>query len=425
MDVIKEAEQLFAAIRSVSRDGEGVTRPSYSSVESEAMGVVAEYAMAAGLFVSQDAAGNIYVSQNVAGMDSNNVRSVYCGSHMDSVPMGGNYDGAAGVVAGVLALKNIDSYPEKPKTPIRVAMLRGEESAWFGKCYLGSSAIFGKLSEDDLARNRRGNSESLRRRIGAEFFSKGGNTAACAIKQGVPLIDPKMFAAFLELHIEQGPCLEKTNTSLGIVTGICGNVRVNVVCRGEAGHSGTTPMKMRHDAVAATADLLHELNVNIGGAGMFSENFVMTVGRLHTDASKDAVSVIPDTVSFTIEWRSIEERLLVQFGKMLTGMAHEAGRRHGVKFEFDKSLITKPADMCLSIQAMLMATVREQAVSCRLMPSGAGHDAAVFAAEGIPTGMIFVRNQNGSHNPREDMRMDDFAMGVKVLEKALWKLANE
>src|SRR5882724_10578370 len=162
MDIADEALRLFDKLRELSRDGEGVTRPSYSSVESEAMRIVADYAMAAGLFVSQDAAGNIYISQNVDGVDSDNVRSVYCGSHMDSVPVGGNYDGAAGIVAGVLALKNIDLYANKPNIPIRVVMLRGEESAWFGKCYLGSSAIFGKLSKDDLARTCRSSGESLR-----------------------------------------------------------------------------------------------------------------------------------------------------------------------------------------------------------------------------------------------------------------------
>ncbi len=152
----------------------------------------------------------------------------------------------------------------------------------------------------------------------------------------------------------------------------------------------------------------------------------MTIGKIHTDATRDAASVIPDLVKFTMEWRSLSEDTLALFGAWcIRALAFSIEDRYGVKLSFDKPTITKPASMHNKTQTVLASACRNMGIPHKLMPSGAGHDAAVFAAEGIPTGMIFVRNQNGSHNPREAMEMDDFALGVSVLEKALWEMANE
>lgn len=421
MDIAAEARTLFQELHDLTWDEDGVTRPSYGYQETQAMSVVSDYAKVIGLDVSTDAAANVHIS--LAGREPG--PAIYCGSHMDSVPQGGNYDGAAGVIAGLLALRNFVDRGVKPKRSIKLLMLRGEESAWFGKCYLGSLALLGKLSASDLERKEsKCTGEIDPQSLASHMKTHGGDPHV--VGSGKVLLDPKDVHAFLELHIEQGPVLEAEKIPIGIVTGIRGNVRQNVECRGEAGHSGTTPMEMRRDAVAASASYISELFGMTKTPEWTSDDLVVTIGKIHTDATRDAASVIPDLVKFTMEWRSLSEDTLALFGAWcIRALAFSIEDRYGVKLSFDKPTITKPASMHDKTQTVLASACRNMGIPHKLMPSGAGHDAAVFAAEGIPTGMIFVRNQNGSHNPREAMEMDDFALGVNVLEKSLWEMANE
>ncbi len=416
MDIADEALRLFSALRELSRDGEGVTRPSYSVEETAAMLLIADEADSAGLFTDVDHAGNHIVM--IHGEPDQPF--VLCGSHMDTVPQGGNYDGAAGVVAGLLAMKNIAARGVKPKRSIRLIMIRGEESAWFGQCYLGSLTLFGKLASEDLLRVSKQDGRRL-----DEHMRDCLAYSVSTIAPQAQFLDPQDIHAFLELHIEQGPVLEHENLPIGVVTGIRGNVRMNIECRGEGGHSGTTPMDMRHDPVAAVTEFIYFLRQDVLQLSQREKrDLVFTVGKIHTDATRDAVSVIPDVVRFTLEFRSatmlteFEERYVNVFRKNIEF-------KYGVTLTITDRVFTAPSVMDTNIQVMLGSVCSEMDIPYKLMPSGAGHDAAVFAAEGIPTGMIFVRNQNGSHNPREAMRMDDFALGVKVLEEALWRLANE
>ena len=431
--IVGDAERLFAELRRCTADatGAGVSRDSYGPGETRAIIAIQEEVQrhaigdrltpfqhandAGALRIDVDAASNYYVT--LPGEEPA-APTVYCGSHMDSVPSGGNYDGAAGVVAGLLALKHLAAHGVQPKRSIRLLILRGEESAWFGKCYLGSLALFGKLTPADLARRLRASDVSLEDRMrmcGADVES---------IRAGKPLLDAKDVKAFLEVHIEQGPVLEKAGLPLGVVTGICGNVRQNVVCRGEAGHSGTTPMRLRSDALMATTMLLSELFRELV---LFSvgDDLTFTVGKLHTDPTLEAVSVIPEVVRFTWEWRSVSaKRLRTFYDEIREAYLPRIGSLCGVRFEVDEPIITEPSKTDDQLSSLLSTICESRQIPYALLRSGAGHDAAVFAAQGIPTAMLFIRNQHGSHNPHESMRMDDFATAVAVLEEALLTLAN-
>lgn len=412
----RDAERLFAEFYTNSADREGgVTRPSYSVRESTAMMIIAQEAETAGLKVAYDSAANLHVT--LGGTDPGLPR-VLCGSHLDSVPQGGNYDGAAGVLAGLIALINIAKSGKTPKRSIGLLALRGEESAWFGKCYLGSRALFGLLSAADFDRPRRDDKGTL-----DEYVRAAGGSPA-ALRSGAWILDPKTIAAFLELHIEQGPVLENAGAPLGIVTGIRGNIRYTVTIVGEAGHSGTVPMGIRRDAVSAFADFL----VSVRAMAKPFNDMVLTVGRVHTDADKDSVSTIPDKLTFSLEWRSQEHLTMISVENAVMQRAVDVGLQHGVQFMFQDRTYTPPAKMDERIQRILCdyaAGVMTNQPFVHRMPSGAGHDAAVFAQQGVPTGMIFIRNQHGSHNPKEAMRLDDFALGVEVLERTLVELANE
>lgn len=226
------AEHLLDAVRSLSADGVGVTRASYGAGETAAADFLREFAEKEGLQVANDRAGNIVFSLPGAGSQA----GVWIGSHLDSVPQGGNYDGLAGVVAGLLCLLRQKRTGAAPATPLRVIGFRGEESAWFGKAYIGSGALFGKVTPEDLELKQRTTQQSL-----AECMTEAGADVA-AIRAQEHLLDLSQVSSYLELHIEQGPVMVAKELPLAVVSGIRGNVRHNrVVCIGEAGHSGVVP----------------------------------------------------------------------------------------------------------------------------------------------------------------------------------------
>lgn len=202
----------------------------------------------AGLIVEHDKAGNLVVT--LPGREPSKP-FIATGSHLDSVPRGGNYDDAARVVAGLLALVCLRRLGIQPPRTVKLIALRGEESAWFGKSWIGSHAMFGLLTEADLARPRFDNGRQL------QAYLEDVGADVSAIARGERLLEPGTVAAFIEVHIEQGPVLEVRGLPVGVVTGIYGNLRhLEVVCRGTAAHAGATPRFLRHDAVVAIADLI-------------------------------------------------------------------------------------------------------------------------------------------------------------------------
>ena len=403
------AEKLFADVRELSFDGVGVTRDSYGRGECAAADYLREFAQAEGLEVSADRAANLVFRFPGVSPDT---PVVWVGSHLDSVPQGGNYDGLAGVVAGLLCM--VARQRDGRGGALEVIGFRGEESAWFGKACVGSTCLVGKLAEADLSLSRRGGGATL----GESMQSLGADVDA--IRAGRRLFDTSRVKAYLELHIEQGPVMVARELPVAVVSGIRGNFRHNQAqCLGDAQHSGVVPRWLRHDAMFGVADLIMRLDEHWRVLLERGTDLVVTTGIVGTDPAEHAVSRIPGTVTFSLEARSRSADTLEAFYQLMRAECSAISRERGVRFEFDRRLLSEPATMDPKVCDILSGICAAHGVAYDVIPSGAGHDAALLANAGVPSGMVFVRNQNGSHNPREAMELDDFMLGAQVLSDAL------
>ncbi|KTT33305.1 allantoate amidohydrolase [Pseudomonas oryzihabitans] len=411
----EQAAKLFDDVASLSRDPhEGITRESYGKGENDTIAYLTDFALTQGLAVASDRAGNVIFKRQ----NDNGQPALWYGSHLDSVPQGGNYDGLAGVVAGLLCLCRLDSENVATPHPVRVIGLRGEESAWYGKSYLGSRALFGELDEQALRLTNRFSQRTL-----AEALAAVGADVE-AIRRQEWLIDPAHFVGYLELHIEQAESLERMGQALGVVPGIRGNVRHNQIrCLGEDGHSGAVAREDRHDAVFAVSELIARIDELWRQYLAVERDLVVTVGTLGTNAAHHAVSRIPGEVSFSLEMRSLHQDTLEAFYTAALAETKTIERSRQVRFAFDERIDTAPAAMHAPWTDVFVRHAREQGWQGVLTPSGAGHDAAVFANAGIPSAMIFIRNQHGSHNPHEAMALDDFLTATEVLYRSTLELA--
>lgn len=408
------AADLFESVRKLSAARVGVTRPSYGDGESAAIGVIAEAAAGAGLATRFDAAANLVVELPAPENESQAKPAYWMGSHVDSVPEGGNYDGLAGVIGGLLCLVKAKAQGVSPGRPLAAVALRGEESAWFGKPYLGSYALLGKLTEKDLQRKHRDTGRPLEeymRKVGADVDR---------IAAGEKLVDPQAIGAWLELHIEQGPIMVARQAPVGVVTGIRGNLRhVDAKCHGAAGHSGAVPRWLRHDAVFALAELLMRLDENWQALNARGVDLVVTAGVVSTDPREHSVTRIPGEVRFSLDIRSQSLETLEAFYQLVLVEAASIEKARGVKFDFGERLMSAPGVIDREWAARLRKLCGALELPYIDIPSGAGHDAAIFAGEGVPSAMIFVRNDLGSHNPDEKMDLGDFMLGVELLYQAV------
>ncbi|HEX4408887.1 MAG TPA: hydantoinase/carbamoylase family amidase [Xanthobacteraceae bacterium] len=404
------AESLFDALRAKTGDGVGITRASYGKGESDAIEIVEAKARALGLPTERDNGANLVVT--LAGSEPH-LPFLACGSHLDSVSQGGNFDGGAGVIAGLTVLASLKKEGFKPKRTLKLYALRGEESARFGKAYVGSSTLMGKLTPDDLALKDTSGATlgDCMRDVGVDIDK---------VRKGDPLLDAKHMGAWLELHIEQGPVLVARKLPVAIVTGIRGNLRHrNVECIGTPGHSGAVPRWLRHDAVFAAAELISHLDRHWRNMLERGRDVVVTTGLFNTDAQEHAIARIPGKVDFSFEVRSQSEETLEAFYELFRSECQMIEEERGVEFKLDRRLHSEPAVMDPAWVERLKAAARSLGLPDEAMPSGAGHDAAVFANAGVPAAMIFIRNEHGSHNPQEAMEIDDFLAGVAMMRVAL------
>lgn len=409
------AARLFDTVRAMSEDVRGVTRQGYGPVETKVLDFLTEEGKALGLEVETDAAGNVWMT--MPGRDRTRPAFV-AGSHVDSVPQGGNFDGLAGVVAALVAARRMKEEGFVPAVDYRVLMMRCEESSFFGKAYVGSLGMLGKLKASDLALRHRTANMTL-----ADAIRSTGVDPE-RLTTGEPVVDLSKFGAFVELHIEQGPTLtSRTSPRVGVVTGIRGNIRhKTVVCYGETAHSGAVDKAYRHDAVMAAAELFHTMDRHWDEFLARGEDLVFTVGVVKTGETA-AISVIPGEVRFTIDMRSLHTKTLEAFHELLLQEARRIGEARGVRFDFDGALPTAPAVLSETVSKHLHETAQASGIPVMPIASGAGHDSAVFANVGIPAAMIFIANQHGSHNPDEAMELDDFLTGAALLAQAVRRYA--
>jgi len=407
------ADGLFGELARATADpgGIGVSRESYGAGEQKAIEIVRRNAEKAGLETGFDAAANLVTT--LPGRDADKP-FIAIGSHLDSVPQGGNYDGAAGVVAGLLALMRMKEERLVPPRTVKLIAMRGEESAWYGKTCIGSYALFGGLTEQDLMLTNRSGHGTL----GGAMQARGADVARIA--RGETLLDPASVGAYLELHIEQGPVMVARDFPTAIVTGIRGNIRHREVrCIGEAAHSGAVPRWLRHDAVFAVSELIAHLDEHWESLQQRGLDLVVTIGIISTNPAEHAMSRVPGEVTFSFEVRSQSSDTLEAFYHLMRTECRTIGNKRKVEFRFDRRLDTKPARMDDAWVERLLRLSTRLGLPAETLPSGAGHDAAIFANEGVPSAMIFVRNEHGSHNPQEAMALDDFLKGADLLYHAV------
>lgn len=408
------AARLFDTIGEATFDGIGYTRASYGEDEQCAHDMVAEAALGLGLDVRKDAALNLSIT--LAGSEPD-LPALLIGSHLDAVPQGGNFDGLAGVLAGLACAHAWRKAGLRPRRDIRILGIRAEESAWFGAQHIGSRAMLGTLSPDILNQACRSDSG----RTLADHMADAGADVA-VLRQGEPLIDRPSAGAYIELHIEQGPVLVGQNLPVGIVTGIRGNRRCRrIVCTGAYGHSGTVPRAMRQDAVIAASDLILAMDSLWQQIEQEGGDLVLTFGQLFTDAASHAVTTVPGKATFSFDARSHSVDTLSRVEAALLDQARRIESERNVHFAFDPLTGDAPASMDEHLHERLVAGAQLLGIPAIPIASGAGHDAGDFAEAGIPSAMIFIRNDKGSHNPEEAMAMADFARGVELLN---WFIAD-
>lgn len=405
------AASLFEQLHASSFDGVGITRDTYGAGEQRAHALMADNARRLGLEVRVDAALNLYLTLPGRHREK---PVVMTGSHLDSVPRGGNYDGAAGVVAGLAVLAGWIREGAQPDRDVTVMGIRAEESAWFPVSYIGSTSAFGLLSPQALSSRRADTGRTLAEHIGG----LGGRPEALA--RGEAELRPESIDCFVELHIEQGPVLEGGGHALGVVTGICGSHRYRQAqIKGRYAHSGATPRTHRQDAVVALAALIERLQREWRDLEAGGHELTLTFGQVNTDPMQADFSKVPGQVSFCVDIRSRSADTLRLLDSLLLAAAGELEASHGVRFDWGPVSGSQPAVMDEPLQHALRGAALAAGVQPRQLPSGAGHDAATFSNRGVPTAMLFVRNANGSHNPEEAMAMDDFAAGVRCLGQVL------
>ena len=414
------ARSLFETLaRETADPSGGVTRASWGPGEQIAHDLLARTARDLGLEVKSDLAGNLYMT--LPGRDRK-APAWFVGSHLDSVPKGGNFDGAAGVIAGVVAVEGLRRAGIEPPCDITVMGIRGEETgSWFTGPHgghLGSRMALGLIrpSEfDDAVRVDTGRS------LAAHMKECGLDPDA--VRDNPPYLDPKRIRGYLELHIEQGPVLEHRGLPVGVVTGIRGNSRLrNARCLGAYNHGGATPQPMRQDAVLATAELVLSVDRKwreLDGAG---RDMVFTFGKLYTDAKVHSLSKVPGEVRFSLDVRSGEPEVLALMREYVPAHAKEIEATRNVQFELGGFAVTEATVLNPAFRADLRDGCKALEIDFMDLASGGGHDAQEFVSAGVPAAMIFVRNDHGSHVAEEAMTLEDFEAGTRLLA---WRLARD
>jgi N-carbamoyl-L-amino-acid hydrolase len=414
------AQSVFETLaRETADPAGGVTRASYGEGEQYAHDLLARTARELNLEVSTDPGGNLYMT--LPGRDRAEP-AWFVGSHLDSVPKGGNFDGAAGVIAGLIAVRAIQHSAITPARDITVMGVRAEETgSWFSGLHgghLGSRMALGLIRPEEFE-------QAVRVDTGrplSEHMRECGLDPE-AVRGNPPYIDAKRVKGYLELHIEQGPVLEHRGIPVGVVTSIRGNSRLrNPRCLGAYNHGGATPQELRQDAVVATADLIKAVDGKWQEVNAAGKDLVFTFGKLYTDAKVHSLSKVPGEVSFSVDIRSGDPEVLAMMREFVPRKADEIAASRNVRFELGTFAVTDPTVLDAALRRDLHDGCDALGLANIDMASGGGHDSQEFLKAGCPAAMIFVRNDHGSHVAEESMRLEDFELGTRLLA---WRLARD
>lgn len=394
---------------SLSEPGPGVTRLAYSSLERRSHAVFGEYMASLGLVVETDAAGNT-IAELPATTDAGREGAIGTGSHLDSVPEGGRFDGTVGVIAGMEVARIAVEHEIPRRRPWRFVAFASEEGARFGQACNGSRMVAGLTTSADLER----------------FHDKDGVSMASAM-EGVGLAPDAVesakwrgedWFAFVEVHIEQGGVLESKNVRVGVVDVISGSTRVEVTVRGQASHTGGTPMHLRRDALVTAAECV--LAGQMIATDPEHHGTRITVGRL--DVHPGSITTIPGRVVFSVDVRDVDSDRQRLTAEALVARFEQIARSRGTQLTVAVIGDTSPAVLPSWIAEHIAAGAAEAGLSYRMLPSGASHDSQQINRV-VPTGMVFVPSRDGlSHVPEEFTETSEIADGTAVLLQAMKRL---
>ena len=399
----------FEAMAQLTAPGEGINRLAFTDADWAGRQYIIDRMTDAGLSVEIDDFGNV-IGYKIGKKPD--LPAVMVGSHTDSVPNGGNYDGVVGVLSAIEVIRSmIDDGYEHDHT-IAVVSFMCEESGRFGNATLGSKAMRGELTLQDL--------HHLVDKQGISLYEalKGRNLNPDGIET---MAYKRPVKSFTEIHIEQGKVLEHEQKTIGIVTGIAAPERFYVTIRGNADHSGATPMNLRHDALCGASKII--LGIEEIASMQEEPPVVGTVGVV--EVMPGAMNVIPGAVKLGVDIRSISKVARNSVVTLVKEFIDITAEKRGLSYTIETIAQDHPVEMHPAMIREIEEAVKSVGIEYMTMPSGAGHD-AMHWAEAVPTGMIFIPCRDGiSHNPAEFAEMDDIVTGAEVLDKVLRKLSLE
>jgi allantoate deiminase len=372
--------------------GAGATRPTFSDEWAASIRYIRDQAIESGAEVRGDAAGNLHARPRSLRWDQ---PAWLCGSHLDTVPHGGDYDGVAGVVAALELLR--------VGLPVELIVFAEEEGTTFGLGMLGSRAWSGQLGADQLA--------DLRNEAGQSYLEAGAPFGVDPARLAVDRLQPTAYMGLIEVHIEQGPRMWNRGEPLAVVRAIAGRRQYLASVAGTANHAGSTSMRDRRDALAGAAQILTALE-RVALEQIGPGESVLTVGRLINHPN--AINVIPDRVTFTVDWRAADDATLTRGDGEIRRIIEEVCRRRSLAHEIQltESIAATPLDERLCDRLARLGNLP-------VTVSGALHDSAVMAAH-IPTAMLFIRSRDGvSHHPAEFSCVEDIAAAAGLSEQMM------
>jgi N-carbamoyl-L-amino-acid hydrolase len=391
-------------LNAIGRTAEGgVSRPAWSEADTQARRWLQERIKAAGLESRVDAAGNIFGRWQSGGP------VVMVGSHVDSVPNGGAFDGALGVLAGLECLRRIKEAGLRLRNPLELVAFTDEEGAFGG--FFGSYAFTGALRSEEIPNLK--DATGLRM---VDAMAQGGMDAMAA---PAAFRDPKEIRAYVELHIEQGPVLETHGVPIGVVDAIVGIRRFGITFRGRADHAGTTSMTDRRDALLGATDLVQQGRELVLTEGTPASR--LTVGVLKVKPG--AANIVPAEVYLTYELREASAEMLRSLADRSRALIADVASAWGLTVSVETILDIEPVALSDEIKGCIATAAEELGHKHMRLPAMAGHDAQVVGRV-AKAGMIFVPSKDGrSHSPAEFTSAEDVERGANVLLLTLLKLA--
>ena len=381
---------------------DGMDRVAYSPEDIAGREYTVKLMQQAGLETHIDTAGNIIGRK--AGSDDT-LPAIALGSHTDTVPKGGKYDGALGVMASIEVVRTLEEQGHRTRHPVEVIDFTNEEGTRFHRWLVGSRSMAGLLEQEDLdAVDDNGHG------LGPCLADIGGDLS----RIGEAVRGPAELAAYFELHIEQGPNLYQSGTQIGVVTGITGRAVFEVEIEGKANHAGTTPMSVRRDALVSASKLVLAIQKMTAEQEICR---VSTVGSIKV--VPNAVNVIPGSASIGLEFRDTDMEALAAAEQELRRITDQAAVNDGVDMEVNRHRFTSSVPITPEMQALVAEAADNCGMTWESLPSGAGHDAQAIASI-APMAMLFVPSVDGiSHSPEEYSTPEDCANGAQVLLELL------